>query len=80
MEVVDLLPVDLRRELRNLVESGFLGPPIEALAPVGRQFLEVIQGHATGEVGASVRRGIRPAGFVQSALEVLQLGVRDRRW
>ena len=66
---MDLLPVDLRGELRNLVESGFLSPPIEALAPVSGQFLEVSQGHATGEVGARVRRGIRPACCVQSAME-----------
>ena len=40
MQIVDLLPVDLRGELRNLVESGFLSPPIEALPPVSRSVPE----------------------------------------
>ena len=34
VQVVDLLPVDLGDELRNLVESGFLCPPVEVLPPV----------------------------------------------
>ena len=42
MEVVDLLPVDL--VVNCGISSRASGPPIEALAPVSRQFLEVIKG------------------------------------
>ena len=58
VQVVDLLPVDLGDELRNLIESGFLCSPVEVLPPVSGQLLEVGQGHATREISASVRRGI----------------------
>ena len=44
VQVVDWLPVDLGDELWNLVESGLLGSPVEAVAPVIGQLLEVGQG------------------------------------
>jgi hypothetical protein len=39
VQVVNLLPVDLGRELGNLIESGLLSPPIEAMPPVVGQLL-----------------------------------------
>ncbi len=78
VKIVDRLPVDLGDELRNLVESSLLSSPVEAVAPVIGQLLEVGQGYAAPEVCTAVWRGLGPAGRVEAAMEVIQLGVGDR--
>ena len=44
VQVVDRLPVDFGDELRDFVEASLLSPPIEPVAPVVGQLLEVGQG------------------------------------
>ena len=46
VEEVDRLPVDLRRELRNLVQGRFLRPPVEPGGPVLGEPLEVVDRNA----------------------------------
>ena len=76
MQVVDGLPVDLGDELWNLVESGLLGSPVEAVAPVIGQLLEVgLVRRARSRYGCLAPA--RPAGRVEAAMEVIQLGVAD---
>ena len=77
MQVVDWLPVDLGNELWNLVESGLLSSPVEVVAPVIGQLLEVGQGYAAPEVCTAVWCGLGPAGRVEAAMEVIQFGVGD---
>jgi len=71
MQEVDSLAVDLGDELRNLVETSFLGAPIEVMPPVVGELLEISQRHATGKVGASVWSRIGPTRGIQPPRQII---------
>jgi hypothetical protein len=75
VDEVDALPVDLRQEVVQPVETVLLRPPVEALEPVTHQLAEV------GEVGsllpAGLRRRARPPRPRESLAQVLEVLVGD---
>lgn len=75
MDEMHVLLVDLRRELRQLVEPRFLSTPVVARAPVLGEPTQIADGNAVAPVG--VGRLIRPAGVLQPAGEVIQVGFWD---
>ena len=76
---VERLAVDDRRELLVLVELRLLRTPVEPVAPVLGELLQVHQRDAAAEVGAIVpaRHGDRPARACQPVAQVVEVGLRD---
>jgi hypothetical protein len=76
---VECLAVDDRRELFVLVELRLLRTPVEPVAPVLGELLQVHQRDAAAEVGAivSARHGDRPARVRQPVAQVVDVGLRD---
>ena len=74
MDEMDVQPVDGRHELVELVQSSFLGPPIELVAPVVDELLQIRQ------IGAVVPPGVRDlvwkADRLQPSLQVGEDAVR----
>ena len=75
VQEVDVLAVDGRDELRDLVQPGLLGAPVEAVGPVAGQVLQVVQGYAAGPVVAG--RVLRPAGPGDPVVQVVEVGLGD---
>ena len=75
VDEVDPLAVGLGDELRQLVELGLAGAPVEFLAPVARQALQVLARDAPAPADARGLAG--PAGAREPVAEVLELGVGD---
>ena len=59
MDEVDIVAVDICRELSEAIEAGFLRSPVEALAPIVGDALQI--GHLRTGVPARVLELIRPA-------------------
>src|SRR3954470_16112202 len=80
MQEVDGLPVDLRCELREGVEPGFLCSPIVTSTPVGNKFLHVAQRHTPAP--ANTWYFVRPLCLRQSILQVVDCRLRnmDGKW
>ena len=77
MQVVALLAVNLGGELRDLIQPGFLTPPIETMPQVVGQVLELGQRHVVIKIRTRIGRGIWPAGEVEAAMKIIQLAVGD---
>ena len=75
VQEVDVLAVDGRHELRELVQSGLLDSPVEPVGPVAGQVLQVVQRHAAGPV--VVGRVLRPAGAGNPVVQVVEVGLGD---
>ena len=75
MQEVDVLAVDRGDELRDLVQPGLLGPPVEAVGPVAGQVLQVVQRDAASPVVAGGM--LRPAGAGDPVLQVVEVGLGD---
>ena len=75
MEEVDVLAVDLGGELGVVVEVFFVGAPVVLGAPVVGEFFEVGAGDAVAPVG--VGEFVGPAGGVEPAVEVVEVGLGD---
>src|SRR5829696_3899621 len=75
MQEVNRLAVDLGRELRKGVESCLVRPPVVPGAPVLRQSLQVIDGHAAFPANAS--KLARPASAVQPFGEIVNGSLWD---
>jgi hypothetical protein len=76
VQEVDLLAVDGRRELRELVDAGFGLAPVEAVTPVPREALDGRDRHPV--VGAGAGDLVGPPRRVESRGEVVEVGLRDR--
>ena len=75
VDEVDRLAVDGRRELRQLVDPGLLGAPVERGAPPLGESLEVVERHALAP--ALARQGVGPARARESIVEIVEVGLRD---
>jgi hypothetical protein len=75
MQEVHALPVDLGDELRERVQSRFLGAPVKPLAPVADEVAGVAERHAVRPPG--VRQLVRPAHVRETLLQVVEIGLWD---
>src|SRR5262245_53288543 len=75
MQEVNVLTVNLRRVLRNVIESLFLRSPVELGTPVVGQLPEIAARNATTPAGT--RNLARPPGVRQPRVQVIDVGLRD---
>ena len=75
MDEVDVEPVDVRRELIELIETTFRGAPVEAVAPIAHELFQIREVRAVVpvRVGDLTRETRAP----ESILQVGQDGIGD---
>src|SRR5437763_13257783 len=73
MQEVDVLAVDLGRELWELIQSGFVLAPVVAGAPIFGQVLEVVERNASAP--ADARQLVGPASASQAVAQIVQVGL-----
>ena len=75
MDEVDVEPVDVRRELIELIETTFRGAPVVAVAPIGHELFQIREVRAVVpvRVGDLTRETRAP----ESILQVGQDGIGD---
>src|SRR5262249_50285869 len=75
VQEVNRLAVDRGRELRDLVESGLRGPPVEGCPPVLGEAPHVRTWHAPLPAGAG--QVVWPAGPGEPVVKVVDVALRD---
>ena len=75
VDEVNAEPVDLGREVRQVVQSGFALVPVVAVRPVGREVLHERQPHALRVVGD--RLAVGPPGRADAPPQVGELCFRE---
>lgn len=74
---VEPIDVDFRREVRQLIQLGFVLAPVVAIGPVFGQPLDLFHGWAA-QPGFSVRKVVGEVEDREFLLEAEELRVRDR--
>jgi hypothetical protein len=75
VDEVHPLPVDLGRELGQLVECRLLGTPVEGVPPVPDELVDVVQWDTAAP--AEARQFVGEPGGVETAVQVVHVSLRD---